>query len=220
MSFPIYDFRKDHKNLIVTPELRSRFLYMPSGVEVDLKNKASGHSHDLGYEIFLIMQGKVRGLIAGEEGILEAGQLCIAAPHETHAFEVIGDEDVVMYLSVTPHIQPTHTFYNSDGERLPHRFAPNSSYDIPDDDGLQVQDLLHEVVSLTKELSASVQEFQSEQESKVDEIFDSLKAVGMSNQNTEKLRSDIYDGVRPVYEKIFELTNTWNNLAPKLAARK
>ena len=51
MSFPIYDFRKDHKNLIVTPELRSRFLYMPSGVKTDLKNKASGHSHDLGYEI-------------------------------------------------------------------------------------------------------------------------------------------------------------------------
>tara|TARA_B100000029_G_C17020488_1_gene758374 strand:- start:14 stop:592 length:579 start_codon:yes stop_codon:yes gene_type:complete len=192
---------------------------MPSGVEVDLKNKASGHSHDLGYEIFLIMQGKVRGLIAGEEGILEAGQLCIAAPHETHAFEVIGDEDVVMYLSVTPHIQPTHTMYNSDGERLPHRFAPNSAYDIPDDDGLLVEDLLHEVVSLTKELSGSIQTFQIEQESKVDEIFDSLKAVGMSNEDTEKLRSDIYDGVRPLYEKIFELTNTWNNLAPKLARK-
>jgi len=192
---------------------------MPSGVEVDLKNKASGHSHDLGYEIFLIMQGKVRGLIAGEEGILEAGQLCIAAPHETHAFEVIGDEDVVMYLSVTPHIQPTHTMYNSDGDRLPHRFAPNSAYDIPDDDGLLVEDLLHEVVSLTKELSVSIQTFQIEQESKVDEIFDSLKAVGMSNEDTEKLRSDIYDGVRPLYEKIFELTNTWNNLAPKLARK-
>ena len=219
MSFPIYDFRKYHKNLIVTPELRSRFLYMPNGVEVDLKNKASGHSHDLGYEIFLIMQGKVRGLIAGEEGILEAGQLCIAAPHETHAFEVIGDEDVVMYLSVTPHIQPTHTMYNSDGDRLPHRFAPNSAYDIPDDDGLLVEDLLHEVVSLTKELSGSIQTFQIEQESKVDEIFDSLKAVGMSNEDTEKLRSDIYDGVRPLYEKIFELTNTWNNLAPKLARK-
>ena len=145
--------------------------------------------------------------------------MCIAAPHETHAFEVIGDEDVVMYLSVTPHIQPTHTFYNSDGERLPHRFAPNSSYDIPDDDGLQVEDLLHEVVNLTKELSASLQEFQSEQESKVEEIFDSLKAVGMSNEDTEKLRSDIYDGVRPIYENIFELTNTWNNLAPKLARK-
>ena len=217
MSFPIYDFRKDHKNLIVTPELRSRFLYMPSGVKTDLKNKASGHSHDLGYEIFLIMQGKVRGLIDGKEGILEAGQLCIAAPHEKHAFEVIGDEDVVMYLSVTPHIQPTHTLYNSEGDRLPHRFAPNSSYDIPDDDGLKVEDLLHEVVGLTKELSSSLEEFQIQQQSKVEEIFDSLEAVGVANEDTEKLRSDIYDGVRPIYEKIFELTNTWNNLAPKLS---
>ena len=84
---------------------------------------------------------------------------------------------------------------------------------------MQVEDLLHEVVNLTKELSASLQEFQSEQESKVEEIFDSLKAVGMSNEDTEKLRSDIYDGVRPIYENIFELTNTWNNLAPKLARK-
>ena len=220
MSFPIYDFRKDHKNLIVTPELRSRFLYMASGVKTDLKNKASGHSHDLGYEIFLIMQGKVRGFIDGKEGILEAGQLCIAAPHETHAFEVIGDEDVVMYLSVTPHIQPTHTLYNSDGDRLPHRFAPNSSYDIPDEDGLEVKDLLQEVVSLTKELSNSLQKFQGQQQGKVDEISDSLKKVGKSSEETEKLRSDIYDGVRPIYEKIFELTNTWNNLAPKLSENK
>ena len=220
MSFPIYDFRKDHKNLIVTPELRSRFLYMPSGVKTDLKNEASGHSHDLGYEIFLIMQGKVRGLIDGEEGILKAGQLCIAAPHEKHAFEVIGDEDVVMYLSVTPHIQPTHTLYNSDGDRLPHRFAPNSAYDIPDDDGLDVNDLLEEVVGLTKALSESLQEFQGQQQGKVDEIVDSLRKIGMSSQETEKLRSDIYDGVRPIYEKIFELTNTWNNLAPKLSENK
>ena len=88
--------------------------------------------------------------------------------------------------------------------------------DSPDDDGLKVEDLLDEVLGLTKELSSSLEEFQIQQQSKVGEIFDSLKAVGMSNEDTEELRSDIYDGVRPIYEKIFELTNTWNNLAPKL----
>lgn len=219
MSFPIFDFRKDHKNLIVTPELRSRFLYMPSGVKTNLRDKAAAHFHDLGYEIFLIMQGRVRGIIGDEEGILEAGQLCIAAPYQPHAFEVIGDEDVVMYLSVTPHIQPTHSFVDSSGVRLPHRFAPNSAYDLPNEDGFSTEALLHEMTNITEGIYSSLKEFQGQQKLKVDEILGFLSS-GKPSDETESFRNDLYDEMRPIYEKIFELTDIWNKLAPKLSSRE
>ena len=35
---------------------------------------------------------------------------------------------MTMYLSVTPHIQPTHTMWRG-GDRMPHRFVPASAYD-------------------------------------------------------------------------------------------
>ena len=52
MSFQIFDYRnEDHiKNLLVTPNIRSRFLRMEPG------QVAGRHSHDLGHEIFLILQ--------------------------------------------------------------------------------------------------------------------------------------------------------------------
>ena len=52
MAFQIFDFRNERhiKNLLVTPHIRSRFLRMKPGQVADM------HSHDLGHEIFLILQ--------------------------------------------------------------------------------------------------------------------------------------------------------------------
>ena len=56
MGFPVYDFRNPEHitNMLVTPEIRSRFMWMDPGDEFN-----SRHSHDLGHEIFLVLQGKM-----------------------------------------------------------------------------------------------------------------------------------------------------------------
>ena len=41
----------------------------------------------------------------------------------------VGDDEVIMYLSVTPHILPTHTYWTAEGEKEPPRFANSFSYD-------------------------------------------------------------------------------------------
>ena len=51
MPYAIYDYRRDVKNLFVTPQIRGRFLRMEPG-EVHAR-----HSHDLGHEVFLIAPG-------------------------------------------------------------------------------------------------------------------------------------------------------------------
>ncbi|MDE0964638.1 MAG: cupin domain-containing protein, partial [Candidatus Latescibacteria bacterium] len=138
MSFQIFDYRnEDHiKNLLVTPNIRSRFLRMEPG------QVAGRHSHDLGHEIFLILQGSCIFDIGGEEQELHAGQLCLTLPDEIHQVRVTSDEPMIMYLSVTPHIQPTHTGRDPDGTRHPTAFQPSSSYDVETDSETPVDELI------------------------------------------------------------------------------
>src|SRR5438045_3423308 len=124
MPFTVYDYRTDIRNVLVTPQIRSRFLRMEPGQVANL------HSHDLGHEVFLILAGRAEFQIEGDTKELGPGQMCIARRDEPHTVRVVGDEPMTMYLSVTPHIQPTHTARTPEGDRLPHHYAPASAYDV------------------------------------------------------------------------------------------
>ncbi len=99
MGLKVFDFRReeDVRNVLVTPHIRSRFFRLEPGREAK-----DFHSHDLGHEIFLILQGRCLFEIDGEEAELGPGQMCIALADQPHRVTVIGDEPVIMYLSVTP----------------------------------------------------------------------------------------------------------------------
>lgn len=117
MPFDVYDFRSDVRNVVIMPDIRSRFLRMEPG-EVGPR-----HSHDLGQEVFLILDGECEFEIEGDTAILGPGQMCFAAANEIHQVRVIGDKPMTMYLSVTPHIEPTHTFWDAQGEKLPPKYG-------------------------------------------------------------------------------------------------
>ena len=92
MGFPVYDYRTDVRNVLVTPQIRSRFLKMEPGQSAQL------HSHDLGHEIFLILEGRVEFEIDGETEALGPGQMCIALADQPHTVRVLGDEPMTMYF--------------------------------------------------------------------------------------------------------------------------
>ncbi|MEZ4563122.1 MAG: cupin domain-containing protein [Thermomicrobiales bacterium] len=117
MPFDVYDFRKDVRNVVILPDIRSRFLRMEPG-EV-----GGRHSHDLGQEVFLILEGECEFEIDGERAVLGPGQMCFAAANQMHQVRTVGDQPMTMYLSVTPHIEPTHTFWDAQGEKLPPRYG-------------------------------------------------------------------------------------------------
>ncbi|MDQ3695710.1 MAG: cupin domain-containing protein [Chloroflexota bacterium] len=117
MPFDVYDFRTDVRNVVIMPDIRSRFLRMEPG-EVGPR-----HSHDLGQEVFLVLAGQCEFEIEGERAVLGPGQMCFAAANQMHQVRTIGDEPMTMYLSVTPHIEPTHTFWNDAGEKLPSKYG-------------------------------------------------------------------------------------------------
>jgi quercetin dioxygenase-like cupin family protein len=127
MPYTVFDFRHDIKNLFITPNIRGRFLRMEPG-EVHGR-----HSHDLGDEIFLVLDGQLDMEIEGHHEILGPGQACVAFAHQLHQARNAGPEPMTMYLSVTPHIEPTHTQYDQETwERLPPRYNPPTAFDKDD----------------------------------------------------------------------------------------
>ena len=156
MALQVFDYHTDIRNVFVTPQIRSRFLRMEPGTV------AERHSHALGHEIFLILEGNARFEISGEIAELGPGQMCVARIDEPHQVSVIGDEPMTMYLSVTPHIQPTHTGLDDDDERKPIRFMPSSSYD-QDESSIPIEESIDHFVDFAESLAAITQTAAEEQ---------------------------------------------------------
>ena len=121
MAFRVFDSRTDIQNLIIQPDIRARFLQMEPGEE------NVPHSHDLGAEIFLILDGQAEFVIEGHSEVLGPGQLCFADRDEIHLVRCVGDSTMTMYLSVTPHIDPTHTWWDENGAKLPPRYGGSTT---------------------------------------------------------------------------------------------
>lgn len=117
MPFDIYNYRTDVRNVVITPEIRSRFMRMEPGTV------ATRHSHDLGHEVFLVLEGQAEFEIDGERAVLGPGQMCFARADQMHQVRVVGDKPMALYLSVTPHLEPTHTMWDEHGNKLPPRYG-------------------------------------------------------------------------------------------------
>ncbi len=118
MPLEVFDYRTDIRNIFIAPEMRARIIRREPGTA------GGGHTHDLGHEIFLVLEGQAEFTIAGESAILGPGQICIARANEWHTIRVVGDTPLTYYLSVTPHLEPTHTQWDHEGgTKLPYQYG-------------------------------------------------------------------------------------------------
>ena len=209
MGFPVYDYRKDIRNILVTPQIRARFLRM----EVGQYNK--GHTHDLGHEIFLILQGQAEFEIDGEKEVVGPGQMCVALVDENHAVRNVGDVPVIMYLSVTPHIQPTHTMWTDEGTRQPPHFIPNAAYDVPLDETTPTAELLGCHLEAAEALAERVEAAVKVQQEQAAVLKQAL-ASGQKGAALEA-RDKMWAALFLMYSQSFDLAQAWNDLASRLA---
>src|SRR6266550_1086503 len=85
---------------------------------------SDGHTHDLGHEMFLVVDGFAEFTIAGQSAVVGPGQICVARAGEWHEIRTLPDAPMTLYLSVTPHIEPTHTQWDREGgTQLPYRYG-------------------------------------------------------------------------------------------------
>ena len=202
MSFQVFDYRKDITNMLVTPQIRSRFLKM----EVGQFNQS--HTHDLGHEIFLILQGQAEFEIDGHKEVVGPGQLCIALTDEPHTVRNVGDDEVIMYLSVTPHILPTHTSWTEDGEKKPPRFAKSSAYDQEADLSVGAVERADEHLQAVECLLSQMQDTVDVQRKQV-AVFKQALADG-DEQAALKARDDMWGALYPMFKGVHEMAGVWN----------
>lgn len=207
MSLEVFDVRHDIKNLFVSPQIRARFLQMKPGEVSQM------HSHDVGHEIFLVLKGQALFQIGDDSAELGPGQLCIATVDQPHQVTVLGDEPMTMYLSVTPHVQPTHTFLDRDGERLPTRFMPSAAYDVDTDTRTPMEELVNRFVDLSDEFAKIAQTAAEEQRMTGARL---TRAVSANNWDAaDSQREAMWFALYRVYHKLDELTDLWNTVAPR-----
>lgn len=86
-------YREIFKDL--ASELRFHFWY---------NGATTKHSHDF-FEIFIILQGKIKHIHNGEERVLSENSLCLIRPGDIHQFLKIDDNATVQFnVSMTPQI--------------------------------------------------------------------------------------------------------------------
>ena len=207
MALIVYDHRTDLRNILTTPQIRARF--MPLGVG----QTARGHSHDLGHELFLVLQGRAEFEIDGERAVLGPGQACIALVDQSHTVRNVGDEEVIMYLSVTPHILPTHTFWTAEGEREAPHFNPAATYDASSRPELTLAELIAEHQAQFEILAATVAEALT-----AVQAISTKMAVAADGEQTETLpacRDRLWAALLPVYAKLYDQAQAWNDLAAR-----
>ena len=207
MSFSIFDYRKDLANLLVSPHIRARFLRIEPGEVHGM------HSHDLGHEVFFILEGRLTFYIDGEEQTLGPGQLCVALADQIHQVRNNGDEPVYMYLSVTPHVQPTHTGRDADGTRHPTRFVASSSYDVVTDESTPIDELIDDVTAKAESLADSARKGAETSRQLGAQLKDAL-----SNGDAEEavhLREALWERLRQTHRDLYALSDRWNDLAPR-----
>ena len=209
MSFQVFDYRTDITNMLVTPQIRSRFLKMAVGQE------NASHTHDLGHEIFLILQGQAEFEIAGHKEVVGPGQLCIALTDEPHIVRNVGDDEVIMYLSVTPHIQPTHTMWNDDGTKKPPRFAPNTNYDVALDRTTPTEELADRHLAEMETLAQMVEETIQVQQTQIDTFKQALDA----GDKTAALqaRDAMWEALYGMYRQVYTMSDAWNEFTSRTA---
>jgi quercetin dioxygenase-like cupin family protein len=211
MALQVFDYRTHIRNVFVTPQIRSRFLRMEPGTV------SERHSHDLGHEIFLILEGNARFEISGQFAELGPGQMCVARVDEPHKVSVIGDEPMTMYLSVTPHIQPTHTGRDDNDKRQPIRFMPSSSYD-QDESSIPIEESIDHFVDLAESLASITRTAAEEQRMAGARLS---RAVGArSEEAADRQREIMWFGVYRIFDKLFEMAEQWNRLSPRVGSTR
>ena len=209
MSLRVYDYRSDIVNMLVTPQIRCRFLKMAVG------QFNAGHTHDLGHEIFLILQGRAEFEVDGESAVLGPGQMCIALTDQYHTVRNVGDDEVIMFLSVTPHIQPTHTYWNDDGTKQPPRFAATGAYDEPPDRTTPTAEIAACQASAAATVARSATEAAAVHEEQLARWQQALAAG--DEAAAHDARNQMWEALSELFSRTMELAQAWNDFAARSA---
>ena len=204
MPVDVFDFRTDHRNLFIAPTMRGRFLRHEPG-EV-----GPFHSHDIGDELFLILRGQCEFTIDGDRAVLGPGQLCVARAGQKHEVRVVGDEPMIMFLVVAPHLEPTHTFWDAGGNRLPGRYNMTTSDEYAAADHA---DPLEESARL---VSAALSQLAADTAVAAKLFGNQVETLGMGGPKAKAALDQSWATLRTMHVQMIQFQESWNTLAQRI----
>jgi quercetin dioxygenase-like cupin family protein len=210
MPLEVFDAHRDVRNLVVTPQIRNRIMRVLPG------QATPGHTHDLGHETFLVLDGRAEFTIAGESATLGPGQLCWARAGQWHTVRCVGDAPMTMYLSVTPHIEPTHTHWDREGgHRLPYRYGEATRAERLADPRAQtpVEVLLDRHLQASQALATSAAANASAQQAAAAELRSALEQHDQAGARRAVDR--MWDAYYQLLRMLPEAEQVWNELAAR-----
>jgi quercetin dioxygenase-like cupin family protein len=214
MPVRVFDYRTDSGNVIVTPEIRGRFM------RVQPERQPLMHSHDVAGESFLVVEGTCEFTVDGEDVTCEVGQLIYVPPQVKHALHAVGDQRCTVFLTVTPHIEPTHTRYDEAYERRPPEYGTWRGGGRVDRDADPYADtataevgrsFLANLRGLAERTEAAV----TIAEARIGELVELDPA---DQGRTKQLVDDIWAELREVIWQTTATERDWNELAPRSEA--
>lgn len=209
MPIKVWDFRKDVANVVVEPEIRARFSRMEPGPAGNL------HSHDVAGEVFVVLDGRCEFIVEDERVTCGPGQMIYVPPKLRHALHAVGDAPCTVYLSVTPHVEPTHTRWNAELVEQPPRYgtwrggAPDPHAGT---DTAELARLYAAAARRLADLAATHAEMMERQAA-------ALSQDGTPNPPEAKQRMDeVWRTLRDVLWQVRTAEIAWNALAPRASA--
>ncbi len=114
-----------HSFAVATDEWLVYTDYMRGGVLTFAPHFAADkHFHQDADEIFWFFQGTCRVTTPDGPTLCPAGTIVYTPAGEWHIIENAGDEPLLMFLTVTPNLVPSHTFFDANGEPFVRSWAP------------------------------------------------------------------------------------------------
>src|SRR5262249_46122404 len=150
--------------------------------------------------------------------ILGPGQCAIARADQWHSIRAYGDEPLTYYLSVTPHIEPTHTHWDRPGgNKLPYRYGESTREErhargeLPE----PPEALLTECLAPSRALADAAVTNAAAQE----EVASNLRvAMAANDKNNARAAIDaMWQSLYTTYKQLQAMETAWNELAPAIA---
>jgi quercetin dioxygenase-like cupin family protein len=205
MAIDVFDFRTDNRNVFISPKMRGRFLRHEPG------ERGPFHSHDIGDELFLILRGQCEFAIDGDRAVLGPGQLCVARSGQKHEVQVVGDEPMIMFLVVAPHIEPTHTFWADDGTRLPEQYNMTTTAEFAESDHSEP------VLELAQVVSTALSQLATDTALAAKMFANQVDALGAGGTIAKAALDESWPALRTMHEQLFAVQGAWNALAQRVS---
>jgi len=205
MPLTVWDARADIRNLFITPEIRSRIMRFDAG------QVSAGHTHDLGHEMFVVLDGRAEFTIAGQSAVLGPGQACVARAGEWHEIRALDDAPMTLYLSVTPHIEPTHTQWDREGGvRLPYHYGAATRVDRAEPTD-PPDELVERHLAASQALSAAAADNAAAQLAAAIDLRAALKSADFARAHGAL--DEMWNAYRALHDALRSSQLAWNELA-------